>query len=264
VSPAAPLGPAAPVGPSAVEHAAAVAWVVGGTRGIGAAVAAELAAQGRRVVVGARSRPDDAAHDVIDVDVTDDASVAASVERIVDRHGRLDEIVFAARTPGQGTFLTMPDAEWREAIDTKLLGLVRVARHALPELERTGGTLLALVGSAAAMATAGHPLGCINAAVRHAVRGLALEWAPRGVRVVGVSPGPTATPSLVALLEEQATAAGRPRTDVEADLAGPMFRNRLLRPEEVAGLVAMALGPHGALLNGTVLLADDGATGGCL
>lgn len=241
-----------------------VAWVVGGTRGIGAAIATELASQGRHVVVSARSLPAGAAHDVVRADVTDDASVAAAVAEIGARHGRLDAVVMAARTPGQGTFLTMADATWHEAIDTKLVGFVRVARHALPLLERSAGTLLTMVGSAAGLATLGHPLGCINAAVRHAVRGLALEWAPRGVRVLGISPGPTATPALVALLREQAAAQGRAPDEVEADLAGPMFRGRLIRPEEVASLVALALGPHGALLNGSVLLADDGATGGCV
>lgn len=248
----------------ATDGDARIAWVVGGTRGIGAAIATELAAQGWRVVVGARTAVAvRGAHDVVHVDVTDDASVTRAVEAIIGRHGGMDAIVFAARTPGQGTFATMPDAMWHEAIDTKLLGMVRVARHALPALEQRGGALLALVGSAAGVATAGHPLGCINAAVRHAVRGLALEWAPRGVRVLGISPGPTATPSLVALLEEQARDQGRAVAEVESELAGPMFRRRLVRPDEVAALVALALGPHGALLNGTVLLADDGATGGC-
>lgn len=242
-----------------------VAWVVGGTRGIGASICAELAAQGWHVIVSARAVGAVApAGSCLCVDVTDDASIARAVEAVTAQHGGLDAVVFAARTPGQGTFATMPDAMWKDAIDTKLLGLVRVARHALPVLERREGTLLALVGSSAGLATAGHPLGCINAAVRHAVRGLALEWAPRGVRVLGISPGPTATPSLVALLQEQAAAQGRAATDVEAELAGPMFRGRLLRPEEVASLVAVALGPHGALLNGSVLLADDGATGGSI
>ena len=242
-----------------------VVWVVGGTRGIGASICAELTAQGWHVVVSARTVDQaSSGNGALSVDVTDDASVAHAVDAVTTQHGGIDAVVFAARTPGQGTFATMADAMWKDALDTKLLGLVRVARHALPVLERRGGTLLALVGSSAGVATAGHPLGCINAAVRHAVRGLALEWAPRGVRVLGISPGPTATPSLVALLQEQAAAQGRAATDVETELAGPMFRGRLLRPEEVASLVAVALGPVGALLNGSVLLADDGAAGGAI
>lgn len=253
---------------TATDTDARWAWVVGGSRGIGAAIADELVAQGWHVIVGSR------AGDGLDavgprrwafpVDVTDDRSVASATDAVVTHAGRLDAVVVAARSPGQGTFLTMSDAEWHLALDTKLLGLVRVARHALPQLERSGGTLVGLVGSAAGFASVGHPLGCVNAAVRHAIRGLALEWAPRGVRVLGVSPGPTATPSLVDLLRAQADAEGTPVDEVEARVAGPMFRRRLLRPQEVASLVAFAVGPHGALLNGTVVLADDGATGGCV
>jgi NAD(P)-dependent dehydrogenase (short-subunit alcohol dehydrogenase family) len=250
------------------DRAARWAWVVGGTSGIGAAIVTQLAEQGWAVVASGR-----AGHGLVaagpqrwtlPVDVTDDAAVAAAVEQLVAHAGGLDAVVFAARSPGQGEFLTMPDAEWHLAIDTKLLGFVRVARHVLPVLERSSGSLVSLVGSAAAFASVGHPLGCVNAALRHAVRGLALEWSPRGVRVLGISPGPTATPSLVALLQEQADAQGVDLDQVEEQVAGPMFRKRLLRPEEVASLVAFAIGPHGALLNGSVVLADDGATGGCI
>ena len=250
-------------GPSGPER---WAWVVGGTGGIGSAIATELVAQGWHVVAGGRAGDLAAAGPrrwTLGADVTDDAAVAAAHARIVALGGRLDAVIVAARTPGQGTFASLLDAEWQQAIDTKLLGFVRVARHVLPELERTGGSLISLVGSAAAFATAGHPLGCINAALRHATRGLALEWAPRGVRVLGISPGPTATPALSDLLHEQAVARGISDAAVEAELAGPMFRARLLRPDEVAALVAFAVGPHGAILNGSVLLADDGATGGC-
>jgi NAD(P)-dependent dehydrogenase (short-subunit alcohol dehydrogenase family) len=243
-------------------------WVVGGTSGIGAAIASELSDQGWEVVATGRAGRGLTAvgprHWTLAADVTDDDAVAGAVHTIVGHAGRLDAVVFAARSPGQGTFLTMSDAEWHLALDTKLLGLVRVARHAMPVLERTSGSLACLVGSAAGFASVGHPLGCINAAVRHAIRGLALEWSPRGVRVLGISPGPTATPSLVGLLDEQAEAEGLDPQQVEARLAGPMFRKRLLRPQEIASLVAFAIGPNGALLNGTVVLADDGATGGCV
>lgn len=244
------------------------AWVIGGTSGIGAAIAAELSDQGWEVVASGRAGQGLVASGpkrwTLPVDVTDDAAVARAVEQLVAHAGGLDAVVFAARSPGQGTFLTMPDAEWHLAIDTKLLGFVRVARHVMPVLERSSGSLVSLVGSAAGFASVGHPLGCINAALRHAIRGLALEWAPRGVRVLGISPGPTATPSLVALLREQAEAQGLDLDQVEGRVAGPMFRKRLLRPEEIGALVAFAIGPHGALLNGSVLLADDGATGGCV
>ncbi len=253
---------------TAIGAGARWAWVVGGTRGIGAAIADELVAQGWHVIVGSRAG---AALEAVGprrwtlpVDVTDDRSVTAAADAIVAHAGGLDAVVFAARSPGQGTFLTMSDAEWHVALDTKLLGFVRVARTTLPVLEHRAGSLVGLVGSAAGFASVGHPLGCVNAAVRHAIRGLALEWAPRGVRVVGISPGPTATPSLVGLLREQADAEGSSVDEVEARVAGPMFRQRLLRPEEVASLVAFAVGPNGALLNGTVVLADDGATGGCV
>jgi NAD(P)-dependent dehydrogenase (short-subunit alcohol dehydrogenase family) len=244
------------------------AWVIGGTSGIGAAIATELSSQGWHVVASGRTghglEASGPGRWTLPADVTDDAAVGAAVEQLVGHANRLDAVILAARTPGQGTFLTMSDAEWHLAIDTKLMGFVRVARHVMPVLERSSGSLVSLVGSAAGFASLGHPLGCINAALRHAIRGLSLEWSPRGVRVLGISPGPTATPSLVALLHDQADAEGVDLDQIEERIAGPMFRKRLLRPEEIAALVAFAIGPQGALLNGSVLLADDGATGGCV
>lgn len=244
------------------------AWVIGGTGGIGAAIADELATQGWQVIASGRGGTELAAAGAgrwtLGADVTDDDAVAVALRRILAHAGRLDAVIVAARSPGQGSFMSMSDAQWRLAIETKLLGYIRVARQVLPVLERSGGSLVSLIGSTAGVATLGHPLGCINAALRHATRGLALEWGPRGVRVVGVSPGPTATPALAGLLRERAAASGAEPAEVERELAGTMFRQQLLRPAEIAALVGFLLGPHGAALNGSIVLADDGATGGCL
>jgi NAD(P)-dependent dehydrogenase (short-subunit alcohol dehydrogenase family) len=244
------------------------AWVVGGTRGIGAAIVEVLAEQGWNVIASGRAGGDLAARGdrrwSVGVDVTDDRAVGAALTQILGLAPALDAVVVAARAAGQGSFTSLSDQQWHAALDTKLLGFVRVARHALPWLERSGGSLISIIGSAAGVATAGHPLGCVNAALRHVTRGLAQEWGPKGVRVAGVSPGPTVTDALAALLEEQAVAGGIGVDQVEAKLAGNMYRRKMLQPREVAEVVAFLLGPHGAALNGSIVLADDGATGGCI
>lgn len=244
------------------------AWVIGGSSGIGEATVHLLHSKGWNVIAsgchGPALQPLGDRRWTVGVDVRNEASVRDTAERLRLLSGGLDAVILSVRDPASGNWHSLNEADWQASIDTKLLGYARVARMVLDQLAQKNGTLVNIIGSAATVASAQHPLGCINAALRHLTRSMALEWGPKGARIIGISPGPTATNTLNRLIGEAAE-----KHDVHPDafiesMVGPMFRNRMITPDEIAEIVVWALQPGAAPLNGTVLLADDGASGGSL
>ena len=188
-----------------------VAVVTGAASGIGEAVAVTLAAQGAKVALLARRaerldavvekiRADGGQALATAADVTDDASVAAAVDRVHEAYGTVDLVVNNA-----GVMLPHPieDArvdEWRSMIDTNLTGVLRVTGAFAEDLteaaERGRSADLVNVSSIAAHLT-GFPgfavYGATKAAVTHLSALLRSEFGPRNVRVTTIEPGVTET-----------------------------------------------------------------------
>ena len=108
------------------------AIVTGGASGIGEAVVAKLRAQGARVIVF--DREVEPGPDAIRVDVTDASGVAAAVAEAVSRLGGLDVLVNNAGIGAAGTVEDNSDEEWHRVYDVNVVGMVRMARAALPAL----------------------------------------------------------------------------------------------------------------------------------
>lgn len=186
-----------------------VVLVAGASRGIGAALAVHLAAEGATLVlaardhaalegVAARCRDHGAAVLVCPTDLTDDAQCRRLVEQAVGRFGRLDTLIYNAGRGDPGWFADQPDlTQIRREIDLNYLGMVACVHHALPHLLATRGRI---VGVATLGALVGFPyLSGYNAA-KHAMRGflatLRAELRPRGVSVTVIYPGAVATERL--------------------------------------------------------------------
>jgi NAD(P)-dependent dehydrogenase (short-subunit alcohol dehydrogenase family) len=232
-----------------------VAAVTGGASGIGAAVAAELAAQGGRVAVLDLQEPDSAQHLALRADVTDDASVRAAVDRVVAELGRLDVLVNNAGIGAQGTVADNEDAEWFRVLDVNVLGMVRASRAALPALRESPAAAIVNMGSIAA--TAGLPQRALYSTSKGAVlaltRAMAADHLAEGIRVNCVHPGTADTPWIGRLLER----ADDPQAERVA-LEARQPHGRLVTPEEVAGAVAYLAGPRSGSTTGTSIAVDGG------
>ena len=160
--------------------------VVGGTNGIGEAIAMEAAVAGARVEVEGRSTG---------LDVRDPASVQTCVDAAAAQLGGLDHVICTAGVLLIGPVADRPAAELIEVIDVNLTGTLNVARAAYPHLRASGGSLTAFASSSF---TRGRPnyvaYSASKAAVVNLVQGLAEEWADDGIRVNAVSPERTDTP----------------------------------------------------------------------
>lgn len=173
-----------------------IALVTGATRGIGAALAAELARRGHTVYGGGRRWTEEPqAFTKLDLDVTNEASCAGAVEKVIKDHGRLDLLVNNAGISHCGSIEDTPVDYARAVFETNYLGPVRLIRAALPAMRKQGSGTVAIVGSAAGKI--GIPFQGHYAASKFAVEGLCEslwhELRPFGIRVKLIEPGDVGT-----------------------------------------------------------------------
>jgi NAD(P)-dependent dehydrogenase (short-subunit alcohol dehydrogenase family) len=188
-------------------------------------------------------------------DVTDDASVRAAVDRVLQEWNRLDILVNNAGIGAQGTVADNSDEEWHRVLDVNLLGMVRVTRAALPALRRSPSAAIVNTGSIAA--TAGLPQRALYSASKGAVhaltRAMAADHLAEGIRVTAVAPGTADTPWIGRLLESAEDPAAE-----RAALEARQPHGRLVSADEVAGAVAYLASPRSTSTIGIVLAVDGG------
>jgi NAD(P)-dependent dehydrogenase (short-subunit alcohol dehydrogenase family) len=235
------------------------AVVTGGASGIGLATAELLAERGAGVAVLDR-KIDDTPGSLyaLECDVTSSGGVAAAVAAVADRFGGLDIVVNNAGIGAAGTVADNPDTEWHHVFDVNVLGMVRVARAALPHLRRSPQAAIVNVCSVAA--TAGLPQRALYSATKGAVLSLTLAMAADhiadGIRVNAVNPGTADTPWVGRLLD----AAPDPAAE-RAALEARQPTGRLVPPSDIAHAIAYLAGPHSGSTTGTTLAVDGGLQG---
>ncbi|MGH3266033.1 MAG: SDR family NAD(P)-dependent oxidoreductase [Trebonia sp.] len=233
-----------------------VAVVTGGASGIGAAIAARLADGDAHVAVF-DLHPDQAAAGLFAVraDVADDASVRAGIDTVIAEYGRIDILVNNAGIGAEGTIEDNTDEEWVRVLNINVLGMMRMARAALPHLRVSPAAAIVNTGSIAA--TAGLPERALYSASKGAVaamtRAMAADHLHEGIRINCVNPGTADTPWIARLLEN----AADPQAERVA-LNARQPHGRLVSASEVADAVAYLASPRSGSTTGTSLAVDGG------
>lgn len=253
------------------------AVVTGGSRGIGYAVAAALAAEGADVALVARDAAalDGAAArlrgtsagrvEAVPADTADDASVRAMAATVADRFGGVDILVNAAARPaGSGPLPELSeitDDAVRVELETKLLGYLRCARALAPSMTAQGwGRIVNISGLNARKSTS--LVGSVrNVAVASMTAALAQELGPKGVNVTVVHPGLTWTERMPDLIADRARGAGVPEDRVRAELDATTTIGRMTTAEEVADVVVFLCSPRSVAVNGDAVAAGGGSPG---
>lgn len=239
------------------------ALVTGGSRGIGKAIARQLALEGADVVIAARSAGplEDAAAELaretgrrivpIVVDTGDTESVGRLVASSIERLSQIDILVNNAAVPGGISPATrldqVVDEQVLQDIDIKVVGYLRTARALAPHLIKNGWGRIINIGGLAIHRT-GRPVATLrNVGVAAITKNLADELGPKGINVVAVHPGATRTE----------------RTDPaqEKALAANVAIGRIIDAREVAWLVAFLASPLSVAINGDAIAAGGGSLG---
>jgi len=239
------------------------ALVTGGSRGIGKAIARQLALEGVDVVIAARGREalESTAAALaretgrrivaLQADTSSRRDVDALVDRAVEALGGLDILVNAAALPGGISTATrlaeIDDEEALRDIHIKVIGYLRTARAAAPHLLASGWGRIVNIGGLAIYRT-GRPVATLrNVGVAAITKNLADELGPQGVNVVAVHPGATRTE--------------RTGAEDEARAASGNTIGRIVDAGEIADLVAFLASPRSAAVNGEAIGAGGGSPG---
>jgi NAD(P)-dependent dehydrogenase (short-subunit alcohol dehydrogenase family) len=251
-----------------------VAWVTGGGRGIGAAIATGLAAEGADVAITGRtlSTLEDTAASIagasgrrviaVPADVMDTDAVNQAAATISEELGRLDILVNAAATPlrqGDGTLESASAEHMVQELDEKVGGDLRTSQAAAPYMKQRGwGRLIHVGGLLARQANSYAPR---NLAIVHLSKTLSDELGQYGITSNVVHPGATRGPRLAQSIASQSAARGVTEGELEAEFASGYAIRRLLDPEEIAHVVAFLASPLSGAITGESIGTGGGMTG---
>jgi NAD(P)-dependent dehydrogenase (short-subunit alcohol dehydrogenase family) len=259
-----------------LELAGKTAIVTGGSRGIGKAVARELAAEGVDVAVVARSAEalkasaaelaEATGRRVVPIvaDTGSDASVKAMVEQAASALGHLDILVNCAAQPGGQAppprLAEITDDAFYSDINVKVMGYLRCAREVAPHMIRQGwGRIISISGLAAR--STGSTIGSIrNVAVVAMTKNLADELGPRGINVTVVHPALTRTEKTPGVIASLAERQGISLEDAEKRMLNNLV-GRWIDARDIAYVVTFLASPKAVAINGDVIAAGGGTRG---
>ncbi len=256
-----------------------VAFVTGGSMGIGKAIALELAREGADVAIAARRMPqlEAAAQEIraalggaggrilpVVADTTDMASVEAAMAETVARFGGLDILVNGAAHPGGLVRSDLAEADPQgllQDIDIKVVGYFRCCKAAAPYMQRRPWGRIINIGGLTGRGSK-QLSGMRNLAIVHMTKTLSDQLGPDGITVNVIHPGVVETPHIHELYAKEAARQGISAAEVEANYAKATPIRRVLQVEEMGWIAAFLASPRAACITGESLGCDGGLTRG--
>jgi NAD(P)-dependent dehydrogenase (short-subunit alcohol dehydrogenase family) len=250
------------------ELSGTIALVTGGTKGAGKAIAQRLLKAGATVIISARNKPEQDLEDLhfIAADLSKPEGTQHLYQEVIAHFGKVDVLVNnlgGSETPAGG-FAVLSDENWAETISTNLLAPVRLDRSFLPKMLEQGSGVIIHIGSIQArlpLYDSTLPYSAAKAALLNYSKSLSNEVAPKGIRVLMVSPGWIMTDGSLRMMERISASANitvAEATQGVMEALGGIPSGRPAKPEEVAELVGFLVSPRASYLTGTEYIIDGG------
>jgi len=249
-----------------------VAIIAAASKGLGRAVAEELAKEGCKVAISARTATDleKTATEIADAtgsevfwkafDVKNESSIRDFVADVDKRFGRVDICVTNSGGPPSKKFADTSTEDWKAAVDDMLLSAVAFAREALPKMQRNRwGRFITITSISVKQPIEGLILSnAVRAGVTGLAKTLAGEYGASGITVNNVCPGFTLTARLEELADKRAKDSGATRDQILAGMAASMPLGRVVRTGEFAALVTFLASERASAINGATIQVDGG------
>lgn len=240
-----------------------VVLVVGGSQGIGRSIGLAYARRGARVVAVARtasvlaSLAEEAAAagltmGTLVADISEDGAPEQVVDTVVDTHGRLDNVVYAAATTRRKPSLTVPPSDFVDGLHVNATAAFLTAQAAARRMVDTGGGSIVTIGSLNGMrGMAGTAMySAAKGALVSMARCLAVEWAPLGVRVNVIVPG---------FIETEAPGKAFRDPTIRAEMLARIPMGSFGTPDDIAEAAYFLGSPSARYVTGQTLVIDGGA-----
>ncbi|WP_138485489.1 SDR family oxidoreductase [Dyadobacter bucti] len=244
-----------------------VALVTGGTKGIGKAIADELARLGATVIISARSRPDaQSEHAFIAADLTKPEDNKGLTNKIIEEYGGLDILInnVGGTSGPAGGFSVLTDQDWENDLQLNLLAAIKLDRSLVPlMIQRNTGVVIHIssLNGKLPLYASNFSYGVTKAALNNYSKALANEVASKGVRVITVSPGMVKTTAMESFLHSYGSTLGKnldETAQLVMDSLGGVPLNRLAQPEEIAHLIGFLVSPKASYITGSNVVIDGG------
>lgn len=255
-----------------------VALVSAASKGLGRAIAEELAREGASIVMCARGEDalrtardeiaDTTSADVLAVtgDVSRSEDVAGITRQAIDRFGRVDVLVTNAGGPPAGNFESLSPEMWQSAVDLTLMSVINLTSSVLPGMkERKWGRIINVTSIAVKQPVEGLMLSnSLRSAVTGFARTLANEVAQHGITVNNILPGYTRTERVGQLSDAAAKRDGITRNAALGKWESEIPMRRLGEPRELAALAAFIASERASYITGQSIAVDGGWIKGLL
>ena len=249
------------------ELSGKIALVTGGTKGIGKAIADELAQLGATVIVSARSIPDgNPEHAFIAADLTKPEDNKQLAKKITEAYGGLDILInnVGGTSAPAGGFSVLSDEDWENDLQLNLLAAIRLDKALVPlMMERNTGVVIHIssLNGKLPLYASNFSYGVTKAALNNYSKALANEVATKGVRVITVSPGMVKTTAMESFLQSYGTSIGKSSDETARmvmESLGGVPMKRLAQPEEIANLIGFLVSSKASYITGTNYVIDGG------
>lgn len=246
-----------------------IVLITGGSKGLGLACAQAFIAEGARVAIASRSHENlekaRAALGKVDTfaaDLCQPRAAADMVDAVERRVGAVDVLVNSAGAARRVGAEDLTPEAWHAAMDAKYFSYINVIDPLIKRMAARGhGAIVNVIGSGGKVATPTHiGGGAANAALMLATAGLANAYAGKGVRVIGINPGPTKTERVAHGLAADAKRDGVSEEEALKRMVQKMPMKRMPEPEEIAGIIVFAASERATFLTGAILSADAATT----